>query len=258
MCNAARASRPRVAVGILRILCNGMCTAQRFHMYGEEQRCRAGCRDEPDSLSHNNECPFLYNFVTVAWRNAAVLPRGGHLFHDLITQIFLRSLQHGIVGMGVIDTLSTPTTITAVIWKIQGTSEIAWKGEFRLLTAITPTYAHAYQSICLAGRAFLLFSIRSFACFAAKARYPNLPSSRTTTREKGNDFHGWAIYKDGGTRVSNGETIAGWGAVARSLHGLAQSTQLKHISRTKGPDSTPTTLLNSRVSLSRFHWPVCP
>ena len=43
--------------GILRVLWDGMCTAQRFHMEGEEQRCRAGGQDEPDSLSHYNECP---------------------------------------------------------------------------------------------------------------------------------------------------------------------------------------------------------
>ena len=32
MCNAERASRP---IGTLRVLCNGMRTAQRFHMDGE-------------------------------------------------------------------------------------------------------------------------------------------------------------------------------------------------------------------------------
>ena len=31
--------------------------------------------------------------------------RGGHLFHDLITQDFLRSVQHGIVAMGLTDAL---------------------------------------------------------------------------------------------------------------------------------------------------------
>ena len=56
-CNAARDSRPELAVGILRVLCNGVCTAQRFHIDGEEKRCRVGCHDEPDSLSHYNECP---------------------------------------------------------------------------------------------------------------------------------------------------------------------------------------------------------
>ena len=48
---ASRASRPGLTVGFLRIFCNGLCTAQRFHTEGEEQACRVGCLDEPDSLS---------------------------------------------------------------------------------------------------------------------------------------------------------------------------------------------------------------
>ena len=51
ICNAARATRPGLAAGMLRVLCNGMSAVQRFHMDGEEQRCRAGCQDEPDSLT---------------------------------------------------------------------------------------------------------------------------------------------------------------------------------------------------------------
>ena len=37
-----------------------------------------------------------------------------------------------------------------------------------------------------------------------------LPKSnaRSTTRERGNDYRGWAIYTDGGTRVVDGETLA--------------------------------------------------
>ena len=42
-------------------------------------------------------------FFASVWRQATVLPRRGHLFHDLITQVFLRSFQYGIVVMGVID-----------------------------------------------------------------------------------------------------------------------------------------------------------
>ena len=93
--SAARASRPGLAVGILRVLCNDMCTAQQFHTDDEEQKCRVGFPDEPDSLSHYSESP--------PWRTAAVRPRRDHLFHDLITQTLVRSLQYGIVVTGVID-----------------------------------------------------------------------------------------------------------------------------------------------------------
>ena len=60
---------------------------------------------------------------------------------------------------------------------------------------------------------------RNFRLPKPKARYPDLPSVRTTTRERGNDFQGWAIYTDGCTRVVDGDTSAGWCAIARSLHG---------------------------------------
>ena len=45
----SRAARSGLTVGFLRILCNGLCTAQRFHTEGEEQLCRVGCPDAPDS-----------------------------------------------------------------------------------------------------------------------------------------------------------------------------------------------------------------
>ena len=52
-----------------------------------------------------------------------------------------------------------------------------------------------------------------------KARYLHLPNARSTTRERGNDYHGWAIYTYGGIRVVDGETFAGWGVISRSPHG---------------------------------------
>ena len=92
------------------------------------------------------------------------------------------------------------------------------KGRIRFMTAITPAYAHAYQATCLTKHmpAILVKKIR---LPKSEARYPYLPNDRSTTRERGNDFSGWAIYTDGGTRVKNGETFAGRGVIARSSHG---------------------------------------
>ena len=64
---ASRASRPGLTVGLLRILCSGLCTAQRFHTEGEGQTFRFGCPNEPDSLPHYNECLLLYNRFTSIW-----------------------------------------------------------------------------------------------------------------------------------------------------------------------------------------------
>ena len=59
----SRATRPGLTVGFLRILCNGLCTAQTFHTEEYEQMCRVGSPNEPDSLSHYNECPLLYDML---------------------------------------------------------------------------------------------------------------------------------------------------------------------------------------------------
>ena len=91
ICNAARVSRPGFAVGILRVLRNGMCTAKRFHVDSEEQTCSVGCIDEPDCLSHC-KCPLLSDIFVTIWRNAGVHFRADPLFHDLTTQTFFTIL----------------------------------------------------------------------------------------------------------------------------------------------------------------------
>ena len=48
---ASNASRPGFAVGMLRVLCNGMRTAQRFRNDEQAHTCHTGCPDRPDSLS---------------------------------------------------------------------------------------------------------------------------------------------------------------------------------------------------------------
>ena len=85
------------------------------------------------------------------------------------------------------------------------------------MTAITPAYAHAHQVTCLALH-IPGVPHQNFRLPKPKSRYPSLPNARSTTRERGNDFRGWAIYTDGGTRVVDGETEAGWGVIARSPH----------------------------------------
>ena len=92
------------------------------------------------------------------------------------------------------------------------------KGRIRFMTAITPAYAHAYQATCLA-RHIPAVPHKFFRLPKHMARYPYLPNDRSTTRIRGNDFRGWAIYTDGGTRIVDGETLARWAVIARSPHG---------------------------------------
>ena len=99
----SRASRPGLIVGFFRILCNGLCTAQRFHTEEHDHTCRVRCPNELDSLTHYKECPRLYNVFICFCRHATILRERNHFLHDLITSVFLRSLQYGIVVLGFFD-----------------------------------------------------------------------------------------------------------------------------------------------------------
>ena len=70
----------------------GSALAQRFHTAEHGHNCRVGCSNEPDSLTHFS-----------LWRHASILPQRNRLLHDLITRVFLQSLQYGIVVMGFLD-----------------------------------------------------------------------------------------------------------------------------------------------------------
>ena len=210
---ASRASRPGLTVGFLRILCNGLCTAGRFHVEGEEQMYQVGCPDEPGSVPYYNECPLLYNLFASFWGQATVLPWRGHLFHDLITQVFPGSLQYGIVVLGLIDAFVYAHNHHRRNIENPGNFGGLHEGRIRFMTAITPAFV-----TCLT-RHMPAVQSQKFRLPSAKAKYQNLSNGRTATRERGNDFQGWAIYTDGGTRIADGETLAGWRAVARSRHG---------------------------------------
>ena len=213
----SRASRPGLLVGFLRILCNGLCTAQRFHTAELDHTCRIGCPDEPDSLTHYNECPRLFTIFLSFWRHATILPQR-NLLHDLITRVFLRSLQHGIVVLGFLDALVYAHHKHRLDSENAGNFGDCTKGRVRSMTAITPAYAHAYQTTCLSQH-FLGVQHHSFPIPKSKSIYPYLPNDRSLTSERGNRYHGWAIHTDGGTRVVDGETLAGWGVISRSPHG---------------------------------------
>ena len=167
--------------------------------------------NEPDSLTHYNECPRLYNIFISFWRRATILPQRNHFLHDLITRVFLQSLQY-------LDAFVYAHHQHRQDSENPGNFGDCMKGRIRSMTAITPAYAHAYQATCPA-RHLPGVPHHNFRLPKPKARYPYLPTACSTTRERGNDYCGWAIYADGGTRVVDGETLAGWRVISRSSHG---------------------------------------
>ena len=166
---------------------------------------------------------------------ATVLPRRNHILHDLISHVFLRSLQYVIVLMGFVDAFVYAHHQHRQGSENPGNFGDCMKGRIRFMTAITPAYAHAYQATCLSRRmpailvhAYQATSLtrhmpavprKNFHLPKPNARYPYLPDARSATRQRGNDFRFWAIYTHGSTSVVDGETFAGWSVIARSPHG---------------------------------------
>ena len=131
--NAARASRRGLAVGILRVLCNGMCATRRLHVENEEHSCRVGCLDEPDCLS-----PILtsaFSFPTFL-SHLEGTPRSTLVETQNCMISSLRPhTQACNVGLWSWDSLmpsSTPTTITVTTRTAQENFRIAWRREFAL------------------------------------------------------------------------------------------------------------------------------
>ena len=176
------ASRFGLLVGFLRILCDGLYTAQRFHT------CRVGCPNEPDSLSHYNECPRLYNIFLLSGDMLQYCHRD-HFLHDLITRVFLRSLQYGIVVLGFIDAFVYAHHKHCRDSGNVGNFGDCMKGRIRFMTAITPACAHVYQATCLAQHLPDVLH-HNFRLPEPKSRYPYLPNAHSITRERGNDYRG--------------------------------------------------------------------
>ena len=121
--------------------------------------------------------------------------------------MFLRSLQYGIVVMGFLDAFVYAHHQHRRIIENPGNFGDCVKGRIRFMTAITPAYAHAYWATCLT-RHIRAVPFQHFRLPKLKNRYPYLPNDRSTTRTRGTDFRGWAIF-------TNGETLAGWGVISR-------------------------------------------
>ena len=169
-------------------------------------------------LSDYNEFPRLLNIFLSFWRHATILPPRNCLLHDLISRVFLRSLQYGIVVLGFLDAFVYAHHKHRFDSANAGNFGDCLTGRVRVMTAITPAYAHAYQTTCLAQH---LPGVphRSFRLPKPKSRYPHPTNDRSITTERGNDYHRWAIYTDGGTRVVDGEIFAGWCVISRSPRG---------------------------------------
>ena len=190
-----------------------------------------------------------------------MLPQGNHFLHDLITRVFLQSLPYGILVLGFLDAFVYAHHKHRQDSENPGNFGDCMKGRIRFMMAITLAFAHSCQATCLAQH-IPRVPHQNFRLPKPKTRYPHLPNARSTTRERGNDFRGWAIYTDGGTRVVDGETLAGWGVISRSPHGRIDVmfgpvvTTEAHPARTHSNNTAEMTAMIEALSFLGPHGPV--
>ena len=129
---AAGASRPGLAVGLLRVLCNGMCATKRFHIDNEEHSCRMGCPNGPNASPITTDVPSSPTFSARC---------GGTLSSTFVKVIYYRvsSLRYcteaystGSRSWVLLMFLCTPTIIIDRRWTTHEDLRIAWIEEFGL------------------------------------------------------------------------------------------------------------------------------
>ena len=79
-----------------------------------------------------------------------MVPQRNCLLHDLISWVFLRSLPCGIVVLGFLEAFVYAHHKLRLDCANAGNFGDCTTGRVRFMTAITPAYAHAYQTMCLA------------------------------------------------------------------------------------------------------------
>ena len=169
ICNAASAFRPGFAVFVCYVMA---CARQNDSTLTMKNKLAGWVAPMSHIVFPTTSAPLLSNIFVAIWRNAGVHFRADQLFHDFITQTLKRSVQYGIVVMGVIDAVVFAHNYHRHNANNPGSFEDCMEGRIRLLTAITPRYAHAYQSFCRVGRPFD-FPHQRFRLPSVKAKYPS-------------------------------------------------------------------------------------
>ena len=80
LCRTANSCKAGLIVGALRVACNGLCTAARFHTAEENPGFLLGCHEGLDCLRHYNRCPTLFESFRSLWpRHQRVYLTNGYL-----------------------------------------------------------------------------------------------------------------------------------------------------------------------------------
>ena len=216
ICRTANTSKAGLIVGALRITCNGLCTAARFHSADENPGCFLGCGEGQDCLRHNNQCPTLLRSLFAIWLGTGDCIFPTAIFNDMLFNIAVRNDRLCTLVSGLFDAFVTVFNL----WRTHQDHGLNFRalmyGRIKMMTALFPAWAHTYQTMCLEfspgqlrQEAFQVTQTQEKVSYVAQ-----LPNSYQMT---GIASPGWKVFTDGGCkRQMDGTVLAGWGIAAVS------------------------------------------
>ena len=193
-CRTANSCKAGKVVGASRIACDGWSVhgCQIPHNPG----CFLGCHEGLDCIRRYNRCPTLFESLCSLWPGTGECISPTAIFNDLLFKIAFRSDRLCILVAGLLSAFVTAYNVR----RTNRSPDLDFKelmyGRIKMMTALCPTWAHTYQTMCLG---FHLEHLRpeAFGLPKRKKKFTMLPTCRTTTRMTGIESPGWRLFPYG-------------------------------------------------------------
>ena len=150
VCRTGNSCRRDLIVGALRIACNGLCTAAKFHNDEDDPGCRLGCTEAQDCLRHHNACPVLFKHLNPFSPGVAETIGRTAIFTDLLFNIAVRGERLCILVARLLDAIVTVFNLQRTNHGILLNFRQLMYGRVKMMNDVCPTWAHTYQSMCWA------------------------------------------------------------------------------------------------------------
>ena len=105
LCRTANSCKAGLVVGALRIACDGLCTAARFHAAEENPGCLLGCHDGLDCIRHHNRCSAPFESICSLWPGTGECIAPTALFNELLFKLAVGSDKVCILVAVLLDAL---------------------------------------------------------------------------------------------------------------------------------------------------------
>ena len=179
LCRTANSCKPGLLFDALRIACNGLCTAARYHTAEDNPGCRLGCVEEEDCLRHYNSCPILFDHFGSLWRGTIEGISRAAIFNGLPFNNAVRSERLCIFVSGLLDGCGTAFNLRRTHRGLGLNIKELMYGRINMMTALGLAWAHTTKCAWVSPRSN---SVLKPSGYPSPKKIAMLPTCRVTTR----------------------------------------------------------------------------